>query len=71
MKDSRKGKGDGEKGLWMPSPHVDYEKGKKAIVYKAKKKRRKVTEKKEIRSLGHVRRDLLLNSTLMSLTFLH
>ena len=55
----------------MPSPHVDYEKGKKAIVYKAKKKRRKVTEKKEIKSLGHVRRDLLLNSTLMSLTFLH
>ena len=45
MEDSRKGKGDGEKGLWMPSPHVDYEKGKKAIVYKAKKKRRRGTEK--------------------------
>ena len=56
----------------MPSPHVDYKKGKKAIIYKAKKKRRKGTEKKkEIRSLGHVGRDLLLNSTLISLTFLH
>ena len=47
MKDSRKGKGDGEKGLWMPSPHVDYEKGKKTIVYKAKKRKRWGTEKKE------------------------
>ena len=57
----------------MPGPHVDDEKGKKAIVYKAKKERRKGTEKRkgEIRSLGHVRRDLLLNSTLVSLTFLH
>ena len=37
MEDSRKGKRDGEKGLWTPSPHVDDEKGKKAIVYKTKK----------------------------------
>ena len=37
MEDSRKGKRDGEKELWMPSPHVDDEKGKKAIVYKMKK----------------------------------
>ena len=68
MKDSRKGKGDGEKGLWMPSPHVDYEKGKKAMVYKAKKKEEEggPEKKKKIRSLGHVQRDLLLNSTLMS-----
>ena len=29
----------------MPSPHVDYKKGKKAIVYKAKKKRRKGRKK--------------------------
>ena len=32
----------------MPSPHVDYEKGKKVIVYKAKKKRRWGTEKKKM-----------------------
>ena len=31
----------------MPSPHVDYEKSKKAIVYKAKKKRRRETKKKK------------------------
>ena len=37
MEDSRKGKRDGEKELSMPSPHVDDEKGKKAIVYKARK----------------------------------
>ena len=37
MEDSRKGKRDGEKELSTPSPHVDDEKGKKAIVYKTKK----------------------------------
>ena len=37
MEDSRKGKKDGEKELSTPSPHVDDEKGKKAIVYKTKK----------------------------------
>ena len=41
MEDSRKGKKDGEKELSTPSPHVDDEKGKKAMVYKAKKDRRK------------------------------
>ena len=41
MEDSRKGKRDGEKELSMPSPHVDDEKGKKAIVYKTKKEKRK------------------------------
>ena len=48
-------------------------KAKKAMVYKAKKERRKGGPKRKgkIRSLGHVRRDLLLNSTLISLTFLH
>ena len=43
----------------MPSPHVDDEKGKKAMVYKARKDRRKGDRKKErkrkIRSLGYVR----------------
>ena len=31
----------------MPSPHVDDEKGKKAMVYKARKDRRKEDRKKE------------------------
>ena len=30
-----------KKGRWMPSPHVDDKKGKKAMVYKARKDRRK------------------------------
>ena len=41
MEDSRKGKRDGEKELSTPSPRVDDEKGKKAIVYKTKKRERK------------------------------
>ena len=41
MKDSRKGKRDDEKGFSTPSPHVDEKKGKKAIVYKTKKGKRK------------------------------
>ena len=52
MEDSRKGKRDGEKELSTPSPHVDDEKGKKAIVYKTKKKEEKRSDKG--RSLGHV-----------------
>ena len=46
----------------MPSPHVDDEKGKKAMIYKARKDRRRGrTEKKKgerkrkIKSLGYVR----------------
>ena len=31
----------------MPSPHVDDEKGKKAMIYKARKDRRKGDRKKE------------------------
>ena len=45
MEDSRKGKRDGEKELSTPSPHVDDKKGKKVIVYKTKKRERKVDEK--------------------------
>ena len=41
MEDSRKCRRDGEKGLWMPNPHVDGEKGKEAIVYKMKEGERK------------------------------
>ena len=36
MEDSRKGKRDVKKELSTPSPHVDEEKGEKAIVYKTK-----------------------------------
>ena len=44
---SRMGKRDGEKELLTPSPHVDDEKGKKAIVYKTKKGEGKMgTEKR-------------------------
>ena len=41
MKDSKKGKGDGEKELSTPNPHVDREKGEKTIVYKTKEGERK------------------------------
>ena len=50
----------------MPSPHVDDEKGKKAMMYKARKDRRKGDRKKEqknrerkIISLGRVRRGFM------------
>ena len=55
MEDSRKGKKDGEKELSMPSPHVDNEKGKKAIVYKTKEGKRKGDwNDSKIIALGHV-----------------
>ena len=41
MEDSREGKGDGEKGRRMPDPHVDDRKGKKTIVYKTRKGKKK------------------------------
>ena len=61
----------------MPSPHVDDEKGKKAMVYKARKDRRRrgggkeekrtrEEKKRRITSLGHVRRGLLLGSMVVS-----
>ena len=60
MEDSRKGKKDDEKGLSTPSPHVDEEKGKEAIVYKTKKGKRMGTENySKIIALGHVRGDSL------------
>ena len=60
MEDSRKGKRDDKKELSTPSPHVDEEKGKKAIVYKTKKGKRKGTENySKIIALGHVRGDSL------------
>ena len=60
MEDSRKGKKDGEKELSTPSPHVDDEKDKKAIVYKTKEGERKGTENySKIIALGHVRGDSL------------
>ena len=60
----------------MPGPHVDDQKGEKAMVYKARKDRRKrggkkgertrEEKKRRITSLGHVRRDLLLGSMIVS-----
>ena len=51
----------------MPSPHVDEEKGKKAMIYKASKDRRKgdrkrnrENRKRKIISLGHVRRGFMV-----------
>ena len=38
-----------KKGRCMPSPHVDDEKGKKALVYKARKDRRRGDRKKRER----------------------
>ena len=46
MEDLRKSKKDDEKGLSTPSPHVDKEKGKEAMVYKRKKGKRKGDGKK-------------------------
>ena len=55
MEDSRKGKRDGERELSTPSPHVDDEKGKKAIVYKTKEGERKMDwNYSQIIALGYV-----------------
>ena len=45
----------------MPGPHMDDKKGKKAMVYKARKDRRKGGPRKKgkIRFLGHVRRGFI------------
>ena len=58
MEDLRKGKRDDEKELSTPSPHVDDEKGEKAVVYKTKKGEGKggLKNDSKIISLGHVRR---------------
>ena len=56
MEDSRKGKRDGENELSTPSPRVDDEKGKKAIIYKTKEGERKWDwNYSQIIALGHVR----------------
>ena len=56
MEDSRKGKRDGEKELSTPNPHVNGEKGKKAIVYNTKEGERKGgPEDSKIKALGHIR----------------
>ena len=55
MEDSRNGKKDREKELSTPSPHVDDEKGKKAIVYKTKEgERKRDWNYSQIIALGHV-----------------
>ena len=47
MKDSRKDKRNGEKGLSTPNPHVDGGNGKKFIVYNTKEGKRKGGQKKK------------------------
>ena len=44
MEDSRKGKGDGEKELSTPNPHVDGEKSERAIVYNTMKGKKRKKE---------------------------
>ena len=44
MEGSRRGKGNREKGLPTPDPHVDGENGVKTIVYNTKKERQKRKE---------------------------
>ena len=60
MEDSREGEGDDEKKdvecqvhTWM------MKKGKKAMVYKARKDKKKGERKRKIRSLGYVRRGFI------------
>ena len=49
MKDSRKGKGDGEKELSMPNPHMDGGKSERAIVYNTKEGKKEGEREKKIR----------------------
>ena len=41
MEDSKKGKRSGKKRLSTPDPHVNGEKGKKAMVYNTKREKKK------------------------------
>ena len=47
MEGSRRGKGNREKGLPTPDPHVDGGNGVKTIVYNTKKERKKWRKKKK------------------------
>ena len=47
MEGSRRGKGNREKGLPTPDPHVDGGNGVKTIVYNTKKERKKGRKKKK------------------------
>ena len=71
MEDSRKDKRDCEKELSTPSPHVDGEKGKKAIVYKTKKGEGKGGRLKNHISRACRKRLIVKNYTLSSSLFLH
>ena len=76
MEDSREGKEDDEKGRRMPNSHVDDKKGKKPWYIRGEKteergreeerERTREEKKRKITSLGHVRRDLLLGSMIVS-----
>ena len=47
MEGSRRGKGNREKGLPTPDPHVDGENGVKTIVYNTKKDKKKGRQKRK------------------------
>ena len=47
MEGSRRGKGNREKGLPTPDPHVDGGNGVKTIVYNTKKEKKKRKKKKK------------------------
>ena len=77
MEDSREGKEEDEKGRRMPNSHVDDKKGKKPWYIRGgkteekggtekKRERTRQEKKRRITSLGHVRRDLLLGSMIVS-----
>ena len=62
MKDSRKGKTDGEKELLTPNPHVDGGKSERAIVYNTKKEKKNGKGRmvdSQVITLNHIRGYLL------------
>ena len=73
MEDSRKGEGDDEREVECQVHTWMIKKAKKPWYIRRGKTGEKGTgtEKRKIRSLGHVRGDLLLHSMLVSLILLH
>ena len=69
MEDSRKGKRDGEKELSTPSPHVDDEKGKKAIVYNRRGERKRRMVYSQVIAQEHVRGYFLYRYMRITLSF--
>ena len=62
MKDSRKGKTDGEKELSTPNPHVDGGKGEKAIVYNTNEGKKEGGEEKGRKRKRENRKNCVLSN---------